>query len=398
MGIHFENKRPKNPENRHLKNNRTKITLLLPSLVITSYTSLSVATVELENVYPTIPTSLVDSIVTLPSITILIAIFLSMYISRFLSVKSLMLIGLALVGTGGIAPLFIENFWFLYSCRLVLGFGIGLFKPFAVSEISNFYQGKELSKMMGYQSATQKLGIITFLLLSGLLVSYQWSYVFIPYLVAFPILLFIAYNFQTTPTPQKSSSSALSKTGFSSIILLTLVTIFLVAVVLGNFYSKIAPLLSEKGYHDFANTLGIGLALLNFFALVGSLHFGRLYIKLKLWLPIGSVLIMALAFFLVAILDQLILIVLLMPIIGYAAGIVSPWTYTFILESVPKTNSTFFISLALISLNLGSFIAPFIFTTFIPLSITMLFFACSALLLMIACYLYFFVKSLNSHI
>lgn len=253
-----------------------------------------------------------------------------------------MLIGLALVGTGGIAPLFIENFWFLYSCRLVLGFGIGLFKPFAVSEISNFYQGKELSKMMGYQSATQKLGIITFLLLSGLLVSYQWSYVFIPYLVAFPILLFIAYNFQTAPTPQKSSSSALSKTGFSSIILLTLVTIFLVAVVLGNFYSKIAPLLSEKGYHDFANTLGIGLALLNFFALVGSLHFGRLYIKLKLWLPIGSVLIMALAFFLVAILDQLILIVLLMPIIGYAAGIVSPWTYTFILESVPKTNSTFF--------------------------------------------------------
>lgn len=398
MGIHFENKRPKTPENRHLKNNRTKITLLLPSLVITSYTSLSVATVELENVYPTIPTSLVDSIVTLPSITILIAIFLSMYISRFLSVKSLMLIGLALVGTGGIAPLFIGNFWFLYSCRLVLGFGIGLFKPFAVSEISNFYQGKELSKMMGYQSATQKLGIITFLLLSGLLVSYQWSYVFIPYLVAFPILLFIAYNFQTAPTPQKSSSSALSKTGFSSIILLTLVTIFLVAVVLGNFYSKIAPLLSVKGYHDFANTLGIGLVLLNFFALVGSLHFGRLYIKLKLWLPIGSVLIMALAFFLVAILDQLILIVLLMPIIGYAAGIVSPWTYTFILESVPKTNSTFFISLALISLNLGSFIAPFIFTTFIPLSISMLFFACSALLLMIACYLYFFVKSLNSHI
>src|SRR5699024_2222092 len=100
--------------------------------------------------------------------------FFSSYLTSKITKKSIVMIGLTIYLIGGVGAQFSSNIETLLILRLVLGAGVGLIMPLSMSLINDYFEGKERTKMMGYNSAFSNLGGILTMLLAGWLATFGW--------------------------------------------------------------------------------------------------------------------------------------------------------------------------------------------------------------------------------
>lgn len=169
-----------------------KLSLLSLSLMLVSTFSTSTAlpqmllTFQQEGYAP----SQVDMLFSLPSFVIMGMLVINPCLDRFLSERSRIILGLLVIALGGSLPVVGKTYALVVVSRVLLGVGIGLINARAISIISENYQGNERSQMLGFRGAFEVLGNTFLTVLVGFLVPLGWSWAFIVYLFALPILLF----------------------------------------------------------------------------------------------------------------------------------------------------------------------------------------------------------------
>lgn len=130
-----------------------------------------------------------EFLVSLPSITTIIAILLSEPISQKIGIKKCVSLGLFLVGTSAFLPILIRTYPSVFISRLILGFGVGLYNGHAASLINIFYKGDEAASLHGIRNSFEYIGLMLLLFIAGLIIKISWHYVFLTYTFAFLILI-----------------------------------------------------------------------------------------------------------------------------------------------------------------------------------------------------------------
>lgn len=143
-----------------------------------------------------------EFLVSLPSITTIIAILLSEPISQKIGIKKCVSLGLFLVGTSAFLPIFIRTYPSVFISRLILGFGVGLYNGHAASLINIFYKGDEAASLHGIRNSFEYIGLMLLLFIAGLIIKISWHYVFLTYTFAFLILIIFNLTVEDVVQPK----------------------------------------------------------------------------------------------------------------------------------------------------------------------------------------------------
>lgn len=143
--------------------------------------------------FPDASPTMIKLILTAPSIMIIPFSFLSSYLTSKLTKRTILMIGLGIYLIGGIGPQFVQSIELLLLFRLILGAGVGLVMPLSMTLINDYFEGKERTKMMGYNSAFSNLGGILTMLLAGWLATFGWRVPFNVYFLGLFIFILIFF-------------------------------------------------------------------------------------------------------------------------------------------------------------------------------------------------------------
>lgn len=158
---------------------RLQFALLSASLLVGSAAAINANIPAMAQHFKDVPLSMVEMLTTIPSLFLMISVFISTFIAKRLGYKQTIMLGLAIVMISGLIPLWIDNFIMILMSRGALGFGIGLFNSLLVSMINYFYEPQMRSSMYGLQSAFEGAGGIFITFLAGQLLKINWQAPFI---------------------------------------------------------------------------------------------------------------------------------------------------------------------------------------------------------------------------
>ncbi|MGR6761186.1 MFS transporter [Paenibacillus sp. T2-29] len=339
-----------------------KTALLSISLVLTSASAISAIIPMMLNQLPGVSSSLIESIVTIPSFSMMLFVLLSGPISSRLGKKNTVLLGLLLVVIGGILPMLTTNITWILALRLVLGAGLGMFNSLAVSLISDFFEGDERAQLVGFQSAVQGLGSSLATFVAGQLALIDWPFAFLCYAITIPIALLF---FFIIPEPERgeptvSSKGTGQKSGGMSLPVLGLgAALFLFMTFIMIVYTKTGIMIAEKSMPN-AGFLGTALTLFSLSTMIAGFLFGRIYKWFRNYAPFISSLITATGFVLLWFAQNVTMVTVAMLIIGFSFALFIPYIFTILTKIVPKGSETISISIAMVGSNLGAFASPYV--------------------------------------
>ena len=132
-------------------------------------------------------------ILTLPALFIIATSLITDRLTKFLSKKKLMSIGLLMYLIGGAGGAFAESIYTLLAFRALLGVSVGIVMPLSVSYIADFFEGEERAHMMGLSAAASNLGGAFATLLAGYLAVYSWRMPFAVYSASLIVLIMVIF-------------------------------------------------------------------------------------------------------------------------------------------------------------------------------------------------------------
>lgn len=187
--------------------NWKRITVLSPSLTLTSIVALSSALAKIAQAFPEVSVSAVQTLTTLPSLIAVVVILLSGYLSSWLRKKRIVVISVGLMLAGGLMPLvFHQNFTQLVFAGIVFGLGYGGVSPMTTALIHEHYSQAEQPAMLGFQSAVIGIGGVLFSYLGGKLAAVCWWYAYFSYLLLVPVFLLVLRLPEGNLTKQENHS------------------------------------------------------------------------------------------------------------------------------------------------------------------------------------------------
>ena len=95
----------------------------------------------------------IELVTTVVSIFVTIFVLVSGVIVKWIGQKRTAILGLLIASVSSIIPAIINNFTAILISRAILGIGIGLANPLAISLIGVFFYGDQRAKLMGWRSA-----------------------------------------------------------------------------------------------------------------------------------------------------------------------------------------------------------------------------------------------------
>jgi MFS family permease len=232
---------------------------------------------QLQHEFPSVPTTLIEWSVTLANLSALVTLILNPKLTQKFGVRHVVVFGLLLSGIFGALPALSASFAWLMVCRAILGLGIGLFSPHAISLIAHVYHGEFKTRLMGYQTGISALGNAVLLAIAGILIALSWRAVFGLYLLLIP-LAGLAYRMipkRTSLAPTKQTVRQKLPRLQISLCLLAFVTY----LIIWGVQLKLPALFVQHhlGNSQLANWT---LSAMNLGGLLAGLTFGRVHRKL----------------------------------------------------------------------------------------------------------------------
>ncbi|PWF99812.1 MFS transporter [Levilactobacillus bambusae] len=312
--------------------------------------------------------SAVESLVSIPNFGLVFGIFIGSFLALHWGAKQTVLTGVAGVFIFGIMPVFTDSYTVLLVSRLLLGVSLGLYNSLAISLISDFYTGDELSTMMGYQSAVQSLGNSAFSFVVGYLLLFSWHAAYWIYAIALPVFFLFGavvpmIKRPTQQTQTKTDSGQTSQTTQKvkqrvnlPVILISILTFF----VFGFFMVltvKLASLFTSENIGTASEAAGVlgGYTLLSMFVGFGYGWVHKFMGRLVLPIGIG---VMALGCFGVAMFHSFWGVTLSVLVVGAGYSIANPYIFTEVNLVAPAGSKNLASSVMLVFLNVGVFVGP----------------------------------------
>ena len=344
-----------------------KVAVLSISLFLTTFTTLSVAVNQLQDKFPKMNDTLVQSLVTAPSIAVVVFTLMSSMFIKFLGKRKTITIGMILIILGGVIPGITSSFNVTYIGRLIIGAGVGLTNPLAVSIINDLFTGDQRSNMIGFQNAMQTIGSAFFSIMNGILLAFNVNYIFYLYLLGCPVLIYFLISTKgiselddkhnRRDIQQEENTKTKGKLNVKSIGILLF--LFAQLVVAGSMFTKIAPLTLEKGIFD-STSLGLGLTLVSVLGFISSLLYGKMMTYLGKWITVIGSILLSCSFIIVYFSTSMVQVTVALGLFGFSASMFIPWVFDTLMKVTDKDNVPMVISLAIVVSNLGQFVSPYL--------------------------------------
>ncbi|GGE29716.1 hypothetical protein GCM10011510_08750 [Streptococcus himalayensis] len=238
---------------------------------------------------------------------------------------------------------------------------MGLFASLAVSMIADYFEGNELSTMLGFQNAMGSVGSGVCSLALGYLLSFGWQAAFSIYFLAIPAIvlfgLFVPSDEKQNVKQELQEEKKATKQTLSLPVLLIAVVLFCFFIILVPMSYKMPQLVVSKGI----GTAGDASTIYGIFTLVGipvSLGYGFLKNKIGQNLYPMSLLCLVLGFGTMSLTTNLALLYMAGIINGIGFGLAVPFGYNWISEVADKESVNLATTVALLSINMGVFLSP----------------------------------------
>lgn len=300
--------------------------------------------------------SAIETISTIPNLGIIAGIFISSILVNFLGQKKTVIFGLIVALIFGITPVFSNNYYVVIISRLLLGVGIGLFNSLAISMISDFYGGDELSTMMGFQSSVSSLGSSILSFLVGYLIAFGWHATFIIYAIALPIMIIFGVVIPNVENKSVKHEKSVHQKVNLPVILISVMTFFIYAFFM-VVTVKLADLLTYKNM----GTGSQAATILGVFTLVSmaiGFVYGFIHKLLKQYTLVVGFSLMVVGFVILSRAASIANVTIGVVIVGLGFALVIPFIYTIINTIAPKGSENLASSVMLIFTNVGVFISP----------------------------------------
>lgn len=344
-----------------------KVTLLSVSLIAASAAAINGNIPTYAEAFLDIPLSAVEMLSTLPSLFLMVSVLCSTHIAKKIGYKQTITIGIGLVSICGMIPVFSNDFYLILASRGLFGFGVGLFNSLIVSVISHFYEGKELAKMIGFQSSFEGLGGLFVTFISGQLLTINWHASFLAYGIAFPILflfLTIVPKISTKEILEQSKDKIIyddtvnikNKSSFWIVIGYTIL-IFIIAILFMTMGIKVAGLVQSLGYGK--NSDGsLVIMMVSVGSMLSGFLFGRILSKLKNFTICTGLALLSLAMLILGMSNSIIISGMASALVGFSFRMILPFLIHKVNSDNIKNNGLA-TSLILVGFNLGIAVCPY---------------------------------------
>lgn len=339
-----------------------KLAILSISIFLMSHLAIAPAIPKLYELYhgsnPNLGLASVESLVTIPAMMITLFVILSNFVVAKLGKKKTIQLGLVLILISGLVSFLTSNFTIVLICRLLLGIGIGLYNSLSISILGDYYEGDELSSMIGFRTATLNIGkaLTTFLVGFALLIGVNYS--FLVYLLVIPVYFFFSKFVPETDNPVHSMKAA---SVFNlKVVLLMLITFFVGISYIGATIKIPSLLVSKYAYSSFfASNI---LTLLAVSGILIGLVFGQLTKIFQEKTMLIMIILMGLGNLFFSFANHSIIFIIGAIFIGASfVGTMSSVFYV-IAKHFKKEHNNFVTSLALTAGNIGVIVTPLLLT------------------------------------
>ena len=261
-----------------------KITVLSLSFMLTTTFSVTPLLPLMQKAFPGYSTDQVEMLVSIPSFCIMLVVLFSSRIYRFFSERFWIITGLLLAAVAGVVPVFVQVYPVIFIARAIMGLGLGLVNGRAISMISERFDGKEKTTLLGYRASVEVAGNILMTLVVGRLLLIGWNVAFCIYGFALVILvLYLRFlpdepgKVQQTSGKQRERLSDLSGVQKRKLLRFALAAGFM--IVINSVLSlRIPSLVLERGMGNESDSSLILSGLM-----VASIAAGVAFGKMKEW-------------------------------------------------------------------------------------------------------------------
>lgn len=347
-----------------MKQKMEKISILALSMLLLSTYSISAAMPAMEQYYTGYSRAAVEQLVSISSFAMMIVILLHTWICRFLSQRKSITIGIILIVAGGTAPIFVQDYTFVFAARVLMGCGIGLINPLAINMINERYEGKERADLLGYRSSAEVLGNAVLTFLAGILLAFGWTKTFLVYLAA--ILVLILYYCFVTPGKTKAAETepetkgGLAETkGYRGFLLSTFALGFLTITINNCVTLRIPTVTLERGLGTDTQSSMV-LSAMMIMGIVAGVIFGKLTQLLKNQIMSAFLLILGVSLLLLAGSQHMSVLIVAAMINGLAYNTLATIIFHRVSVRLPQNIMHIGTTCGLVGCNLGASACPYL--------------------------------------
>lgn len=347
--------------------------MLIPSilsvslLTIMAPTAISPALAAIKEAFPDISATQAKLVLTLPTLVMMPIGLFSAKLTARIDKKKLLLIGMVLFLVFGVAGGFVSNFKLLLLMRVFFGLGLGIMTPLSTSLIFDFAPDtSKRSKLLGIQGASNQLGGLIFMSLSGILASISWRYSFLTY--AFVIVSIVLTSLFMPSIPpykakQRAAGNAVEKKMSKKIFILA----FFALMIFSCYFviNTDLALFMDVEHIGNARECGYALSLMRIPAIVAGILLAWIMRNLKDWTMPFATVIMAAGYLVIAYADSYGILMLGCLIVGLGGGFALPPISLYLPRIVTPRQRTFGVAIIMSVAQLGQFISPYYINIFV---------------------------------
>lgn len=118
--------------------------------------------------YPGVDVSLIQMLVTVPTLMAVVVALLTGWLALYISKKKIFLFAALVAGVTGLVPLLSDSFWTLFLFRALYGVALGIVVSLVTALVADFFDGEERVQVMGVQGASVGAGMVLITTLAGI--------------------------------------------------------------------------------------------------------------------------------------------------------------------------------------------------------------------------------------
>lgn len=344
-----------------------KIAILSLSLILTSMLAVSGSIPALIQQFDGYSRSSIEFLVSIPAFPMIIMVALSPLLSKVLSERVTIIVGLLIAGMSGILPTLLTSYNSILVSRIFLGIGFGLINTRAISIIGERWSGGERATLLGFRGSAETIGQTLMTLAAGQLLVFGWKLPFYVYSLAFPILLMYLIFVPSEKQIVTQSAGIQSENAVPTnekmtekqkvfVLINALFIAFLICVNVSNAL-RLPSYIVEMGIGTSIEASRV-LSMMMFTGFLAGLTFGKLMSSLKSQLLTVNLLTLGSGLLLIALTDSIMTIALGAFLCGFSVTICITYVFNNLSENLSKQTLNTGMAVILVGCNIGAFGAP----------------------------------------
>lgn len=215
---------------RKAKKIKIIITIISISFVQGLQFCLSPVLGPIQEYYPEVSVSMIQMLVTAPTLLSIVVAVLSGWLVVKISKKKLLIFAGAVAGITGFAPFLADSFSVLFASRILYGIALGLCTALNTAVVAEFFVGDERVRVMGIQAASVGAGMVVVTTVGGFIGSFGFQNAYYTNIIGFIAMILIAICLPETGTAKVNNSEkiTLNKTVWKTTFLGVMEMMFLI--------------------------------------------------------------------------------------------------------------------------------------------------------------------------